>query len=132
MRSSSGAVLFFLLLGACQSVSGGGGPGPSSLNSITVEELSAYPGSTVFQAVQRLRPAWVRPRVTTVRGASGERYYPHVFVDGIPRGELEILNGMNIQEVQEIRYLSASDATTRFGTGYPGGIIEVMTRKGES
>jgi hypothetical protein len=129
--SPSSRVLFFLLvLGACQSAAGGGGRAPSSRSSITEEELNDLPASTVFQAVQRLRPTWLRGRVTTVRGASSERYYAQVFVDGLHRGDLDVLNGMDVREVQEIRYLSASDATTRFGTGYPGGIIEILTKRG--
>jgi hypothetical protein len=131
MSSSSRAVLLLLVLtGACQSAQGAGGPARSSQNSITEEELNDLPASTVFQAVQRLRPTWLHGRVSTIRGASGERYYAHVFVDGLPRGDLEILNAMDVREVQEIRYHSASDATTRFGTGYPGGIIEVLTKRG--
>ena len=65
-----------------------------------------------------------------MRGASSERYYAQVFVDGMHRGDLDVLNGMDVREVQEIRYHSASDATTRFGTGYPGGIIEIVTKRG--
>jgi hypothetical protein len=46
------------------------------------------------------------------------------------RGGLSALDGMEIREIEEIRFISASDATTRYGTGYPGGIIEVFTRRG--
>jgi outer membrane receptor for ferrienterochelin and colicin len=130
MSASSRFLFFLLVLGACQWAPGGAGRAPSSRNAITEEELNSLPPSNVFQAVQRLRPAWLRGRVTTVRGASGERYYAQVFVDGMPRGDLDVLNGMDIRDVQEIRYQSAPDATTRFGTGYPGGIIEIVTKRG--
>jgi len=36
---------------------------------------------------------------------------------------------LRIETITEIRYLSPSDATTRYGTGYPAGIIEIITKK---
>jgi len=130
MSPSSRVFFFLFFLGACQSAAGGGGRAPSSQSSITEEELNSLPAFTVFQAIQRLRPTWLHGRVTTVRGASSQRYYAQVFVDGMHRGDLDVLNGMDVREVQEIRYHSASDATTRFGTGYPGGVIEIVTKPG--
>jgi hypothetical protein len=130
MRSLTGLAGVLLLMGACQSVPGGGGTTRSSQPSIGPEELEALPAFTVFQAVERLKPSWLRGRVSTIRGASPSRYYAQVFVDGIPTGDLEVLKGMNVKDVREIRFYSASEATTRFGTGYPGGIIEVVTKRG--
>lgn len=128
MRASAGIPFLLLLAGACQSAPGAGTAPPRRGSVITQEELDALPALTVFQAIERLRPSWLRGRVTTVRGATSERYFPHVFVDRVPTGDLEVLNRMNALDVREIRFLSASDATTRYGTGYPGGIIEVFTK----
>ena len=128
MRASAGIPFLLLLVGACQSAPGAGTAPPRSGSVITQEELDALPALTVFQAIERLRPSWLRGRVTTVRGATSERYFPHVFVDRVPTGDLEVLNRMNALDVREIRFLSASDATTRYGTGYPGGLIEVFTK----
>jgi len=50
-------------------------------------------------------------------------------VDDRPYGELDVLYGFGTEDLEEIRYISASDATTRFGTGYPGGIINLITRR---
>jgi hypothetical protein len=35
------------------------------------------------------------------------------------------LESILLDEVAELRYMSGPDATTRFGSGYPGGIIQV-------
>jgi hypothetical protein len=59
-----------------------------------------------------------------------QRLYPKVFIDGIPSGDLPRLQELNSRDVREIRFLSSSDATTRFGTGYPAGIIEVLMKRG--
>jgi hypothetical protein len=52
-----------------------------------------------------------------------------VVVDGVARGELDELRGLNNDTLETIRYLSAPDATTKYGTGFPGGVIEVTTRR---
>jgi hypothetical protein len=36
---------------------------------------------------------------------------------------------MTIGNIETMRYLSAPDATTKYGTGFPGGAIEVTTRR---
>ncbi len=53
---------------------------------------------------------------------------PVVFVDRSRRGEIRELELIAADDVERIRYISARDATTRYGTGYPGGIIEVISR----
>jgi len=50
-------------------------------------------------------------------------------VDGVAIGQVENLVNVNAISVMEIRYISATDATTRFGTGYVGGAILVTTKK---
>jgi hypothetical protein len=51
-------------------------------------------------------------------------------VDGTVRGELDELRRFNTYNIETMRYLSASDATTKYGTGYMGGVIEVTTIRG--
>ena len=46
------------------------------------------------------------------------------------RGELDVLRQLNTANIETMRYLSASDATTKYGTGFLGGAIEVDTRRG--
>jgi len=40
-----------------------------------------------------------------------------VYVDGRPWGELDALHQIDINVVATIRFITAMDATTRFGTG---------------
>jgi len=122
--------LLLLFLSACQSAPGAGGGSRPSPNLITEAELTDIPALTAYQAIQRLRPGWLRTRASSIRGASGVRYTAQIFVDGVPRGDLDVLNGIDVRDVKEMRYLSASDATTRYGTGYPGGTIEVLMKQG--
>jgi hypothetical protein len=52
-----------------------------------------------------------------------------IYIDGTRAGSRETLTGVLSQNVKEIRYINASDATTRFGTGHPLGAIMVVTKR---
>ena len=121
-------ILLPLMTGACQAGPGGTPSTRSSSNHITPEEIASLEGNVVMtarQVIHRLRPSWLRPRSSTARG----RHTPVVFQDGVQLGGLETLDDMDMRHIMEFRYLSASDATNRYGTGYPGGIIQVFTRR---
>ncbi len=116
-----------LFLPACAS-SGGGGSGGGSRNLLTMQELNEVPFSTVFEAVRALRPRWLQAR----SGASLRTPEPQtamVYIDGQLRGGLNEMWNLLPTEVSEIRYMSASDATTRFGTNHVGGAIVITTRR---
>lgn len=102
-----------------------GQPGQSrprrSSNLITADELSELSVSSAYEAVQRLRPAWLQ-----ARGRSG---LPVVYRNNTRWGDNPTsLESIRIDAIREMRFLSASDATTRYGTGFTGGVILVVTR----
>jgi len=123
-RSSRPFVATFALalgLSACASGGGGGGAPRSSSNRITSDELATVAQLDLFTAVNRLRPQWLRPR-------SGQ--LPEVIIDGAhQQGGTEVLRSMRPSEVGQLEYMSASDATTRYCTGYTAGAIIVSTRR---
>jgi len=79
-----------------------------------------------MDAIRRLRPDWLRVRGATST-ASGASIV--VYVDGIRVGGTEALGSMSIEGVVELRRLSPTDATTRWGTGHSAGAIEVIRRR---
>lgn len=94
----------------------------------TQEELEDLSDSDAFAAVQRLRPSWLRHRgATSVRNPQPNT--PIVYVDGNRRGSLSELRRIAINDVNVIRFVPPRDATTRYGTGHPAGVIEVETRR---
>ena len=120
-------VLSVVLSAACASVPPGESRGGSrGSGTITREDLAALGQFNAFQVVRRLRPQWLRSRGTA--NLSGQQMLPVVFVDRIPRGEPRELEQIPADDVERINFMSARDATTRYGTGYPGGIIEVISR----
>jgi hypothetical protein len=102
-------------------------------NVISFEEIEAVrdQATDLMTVVQRLRPQFLRPRGAASFGnnRSGNTIpVAQVVVDGVHRGDVQMLRQLSTQSVKEIRYMSAADATTRFGTGFDAGAILVITR----
>ena len=120
-------IVFVVFSGACRTIGESGGVSRDR-NLITAEEIMAVPHSSVFEAVRALRPRWMQARI----GASfsdPSMQTPRVYIDGQLRGELDEMWAILPGEVGEIRYMSASDATTRFGTNHIAGAIVITTRR---
>jgi outer membrane cobalamin receptor len=96
-------------------------------NVITAEEIEAINVSSAMDVIQRLHPEYLRGRGRNSI-TSAEAQYPIVYVDGVRTGELEVLRSIPAHDVREIRFVTAADATTRYGTDHTGGVIEVTIR----
>lgn len=113
-------------LGACAS-SGSSGPRRSSTR-ITAQEFEAFAQEDVYSIVQRLRPQWLVVRAPG-NATTGVRPQISVIIDGVKQtGSVEVLRSLRGSDVDELRYMNARDATTRYGTGNVAGAIEVITK----
>lgn len=142
MRKSLVATLLTAAtVAACASgaAAGAGAPGGSTYV-VTAEEIQQSQVSTAFDAIQRLRPQWLFDRGTSSIRESGPEGQPVqrigdpitdgpvVFVNGTRAGAVSVLRNIPAELVQEMRFLRARDATTKYGTGYPQGVIEVIRK----
>ena len=94
---------------------------------ISAEEIAALNVATAFDVVRQLRPEFLRTRGTmSLREAGGE--YAVVYMNGMRLGGPDQLHQIRASDVHTIRYIGASDATTRWGTGHTGGVIEVTVK----
>lgn len=116
------------IFGCASSGTSDGDSGGGSRNLISAAELEdpAVQTLNALEVVERLRPRWLRSR-TSSRGGGQTR--PVVFLNGSRYGGLEALQRIEVGEVEQIRFINARDATTRFGTGVQGGVIAVETRR---
>ena len=89
-------------------------------------ELEEYFGRNALEAIQQLNSRWLR--ATRVGGGFSGPAYARVVLDGTHLGPLEELSRISTESVEYIRFLSAIDATTKYGTGFAGGAIEVTSR----
>lgn len=117
----AGFALLALASHGCASASGEGTIRRSG-NVISAEELQeAAVGGDAFRVVERLRPGWLRVR-SGIGGAV-------IFLNGQRYGEMDSLRTIPAGDLESARLLSAADATTLYGTGYPAGIIDLRTRR---
>jgi len=121
---------------------------------ITTEEIEQAQSTDAYQVVEKLRPEFLRrmSRPQTLgggdRGRGGTNRNPGggetppdpgysqpepartaaVFVDGTEMGGVEELQRLQSNLVEEIRYLSGSDAQTKYGPRFSAGVIEVKLK----
>lgn len=112
-----------IALGGCASTGTNGGGGDSDL--LTREEIEASSHTNAMDLIRAERPQWLR-----IRGAVSivTPQEITVWVDGMQRGTLGVLDQIPTANIQEIRHYSASEAQFRFGTGNAMGAIEIITR----
>ena len=76
--------------------------------------------------VRQLRSSWLRVRGA---GALSSSQTLQVYVYNVRAGGLDYLNARSLDGIVEIRYYSGPDATTKWGTGVGGGVIELITAR---
>ena len=97
-------------------------------NLITESEVASMLGQAdnAYDLVDRLRPTMMRARANTQQG---ESIPVKAAVDDRLLGDLTQLRTVPASQVKEIRYLSGTDATQRWGTGFISGAIQVITKR---
>jgi hypothetical protein len=107
--------LAVMLLAGCASSSGGGTAGSRSERLITADEIAATHAKNAYEVIEQLRPRWL----TRINQAV-------VYMDDAPL--ILPLNSVMVGEIQQMEFLNAADATTKYGTNHAGGAI-VIKRK---
>ena len=102
---------------------------PDVITRMELDEI-AQANQTVYEAIGRLRVTWLRPRTPASIQFNSDRL-PKAMIDN-QRFELEFLHQLRIQDVQELRFVDAREATFRWGTGFANGVIEVISRRAGS
>jgi hypothetical protein len=89
---------------------------------------------TAYDMVVALRPGMLVSRSMSSRQSGMPLWESDpgikVYLDGIRYGGVESLHAIPASTVREVRWLSALDATTRYGTGHTAGAITVTSRTG--
>ena len=96
---------------------------------ILAQELANYSTMMLADAIRQLRPRWMNVRGAPSIEFGGDRRVPVVLDGGAPQ-DWGILDSLRPDQVQSVRFHSAADATMRWGTGFPNGLIEVTTMRG--
>jgi hypothetical protein len=127
IRTATVLLALTLTLAGCSGAPRTGTSAPRrNTNVITSAELADPSINTLslYDAIQRLRPTWLRNRgVTSVSNGST---LPQVMVNE-SLSTFDMLRGLRSADVSGLEFLSGADATTLYGTGYVNGLIKVRT-----
>lgn len=129
---ASVSIVAIAAMAACASggTSAGGAKPRYAQNVITADELATVDVTDAYQAIQRLRPQFLSnsrgPTVMGTRPGTGDGV--QVYLNAQRLGDLSSLAQIPKGDIKEIRFLTASEASSRFGTGNTAGAI-VVTRK---
>ena len=96
---------------------------------VRAEELIRTGGTTLYEALVRARPDYLRGAVRpNVRGETGS---PSVRLNGMRVGTPDVLRLVQVAEVIDVRYWRPVTALTMYGATCDclGGVIEVTTRR---
>ncbi len=87
-------------------------------NRITAEHMEGMEALSAMSVIRQLKPSWLRKRGKGV---------PRLMVDG-SRDHISQLEIINVSRIASMTLLSPADATTKYGTGFASGLIELVTR----
>lgn len=123
-------VVYSAAIGLCLACASAGtktGTERQSRSVLTQAQLAATNYQNLYEAIEKLRPDWLTSRgpvsVTDVTPS-----VPSVFMNGTLLGKSDVLRGMGVTDVTEVRYWEAGPASARFGMGHPRGVIEITRR----
>jgi hypothetical protein len=94
---------------------------------ITEDDIARAHVRTAYDAVVKLHANFLTKRgETSVLGTSNPE--PNVYLDDVFIGAMAQLKNIQASDVSTIRMYRSWEATTRFGMGNMGGVIEVYTK----
>lgn len=85
-------------------------------------EIEAREDISLYDAIRRLHPTWLRGRGTTAPVM--------VHYNGARLGDAGELRRFRVSDVQYVEHMEGPQATQRFGTGYGAGVLLVYGRAG--
>lgn len=97
-------------------------------NRIVREEFEERSFANLHDLVQTLRPTWLRVQ----RGASSANQATNsivVYQENMRMGSVGALSDIDPTNVEALTYLSATEATSRFGSDHGAGAIIIQLRK---
>jgi hypothetical protein len=111
----------------CASAGSGSSGSHRDSNLITAEDIAGIPATNAYEAVERLRPLFLRSRGKTSINTPNTQY-PTVYVDGVRYGDIYSLRNILAPHVHDIRFYNGAEAGARFGLQNTAGVIEVKMK----
>jgi len=122
--------LYLIALAAvigCASAGSGSSSSRREPNLITADDIAGIPVTNAYEAIERLRPLFLRSRGKTSINTPNTQYAT-VYVDGVRYGDLNSLRNILAPHVLDIRFYNGAESGARFGLQNTAGVIEVRMK----
>ncbi|MFL5478293.1 MAG: hypothetical protein ACJ79J_02545 [Gemmatimonadaceae bacterium] len=117
---------------ACASAGGSSAGMPAQdRNYITGAELLSLPSSSLYDAIEKLRPHFLRARGASSIGGQNADDYASVYLDGRPYGDINSLRSLVPAQIAGVRYYDSISAQQKYGITKGSGVIDVMVKTGQ-
>jgi hypothetical protein len=120
-------LMIALIAGCSSSGAAGRRSAARDTRTLSAQEIRESASANLYEVIRARRPEWLIKRGQTSINLEGDIV---VYVDNVALGGPETLRGIDVQSVQVVRFLSASEAQMRYGVGHMHGAIVVTTRTG--
>jgi len=101
--------------------------GSGGMRDIQLDEIRASQEDNLLALIERIRPSWVYFHELRDPADPEETAGPLVIVNDVPAQPLFTLQYIPLEQVIEVRYLTASFARQRYRIESPAGVILVIT-----
>jgi hypothetical protein len=101
-------------------------PQPNRQNLLLREEISASGVGNMMDAIQRLRPQFLRVRGQSSITQGGDAVA--VYMDNVHIGGVEQLRTIAANGVVRVEYVSGPDTAFKFGSSHSAGVIHIVTK----
>lgn len=127
------ALLLLGVLAASGCAGAAGGKTVTDRTVLTRQQIEQVRAINAYEAVQRLRPRWLRNRGTAQMPAQGSSMQfrenaVQAYLNDQKLGDVDQLRNVEIAVVQYIRHFSPTEASARWGFNHENGAIYVSTR----
>jgi hypothetical protein len=96
-------------------------------NLLTSEELLAKDFTNVYEALQALRPFWLRARGPSRMDPSGQAPTVKIYLDNVALGTVDELRVLSVRTIRRLSFMTGPDAQARYGVGHENGAIVIET-----
>ena len=107
----------------CASTGAGASAPRTQRNVMTVEELAQAGDVSLYDALERLRPQFLRGRAPL--GSTAEAVPVSVYIGDLKMEGVEHLREVMVRAVKQVQYLDAQQANARFGGNNASGALIV-------
>jgi hypothetical protein len=81
----------------------------------------------VYEALQALRPFWLRARGPSRMDPSGQAPTVKIYLDNVALGTVDELRVLSVRTIRRLSFMTGPDAQARYGVGHENGAIVIET-----